>query len=226
MFKWVIQDLHPLARLNLLILLFFISLQLCAAVILLTSPTGLDVLTAQTLQTIDDSWCLITVLGLFWTAYSATQLSFAASRRYQYTSRRNIIMAWAVPAALILLLFTWRPLIQLAIDYRLESAFDRSREALLVRCDRVLREGEMSPAINQDVEIGSYAHVNILLRDGAVWFDIGDSLRAYGFVCIAPNGTPPTDNPQYEFKRVDARFYEFSEVENLLTPQAPTPNPE
>ncbi|MBI5930938.1 MAG: hypothetical protein HY862_16630 [Chloroflexi bacterium] len=220
MLKWLSQDIHPITRLNLLILAFFVSLQACALLVVLTSPPTIDSRVAQMLQTLDDSWCLITLIGFLWVGYNAIQLAITNARRFQYTTRRNVVVACLTPLIIVILMLIWRPLLRTTIDYRLDSAFDRSRNDLLATCDRVLEEEVYSDAIQNGVELGAYNRVNILLHDGVVWFDVGDNLRAYGFVCVPVGGKLPEVLQHYEFKKLDDRFYEFSEIENLLTPEA------
>jgi hypothetical protein len=219
------QAWHPLARLNLLVCGFFVGLQLCAIVTLLTIPTSIDARVAQFLLAVDGMWCLTSTVSILWLSWNAFQLSKTAAGRYHYTPRRNLIVAWVAPVVLVALIYAWRPLNLYFIDYRLSRDFDHSRTAMLDACDQILAEGLDSPLIRDNVELGAFSRVNILLRDGVVWFDVGDNLRAYGYVCVPPGGSLPAYTEDYDFERLDSRIYRFSEIENLLTPQPASPTP-
>lgn len=203
---------HPLTRFNILILLTFVLMQSCMIGTVFVLPGSINPNLAGFLLLFPTMWCGMALIGflvMMWMAFRLTRMS---SRRINYTTRRNLIMVWTAPTALFFLMTIWFPILSFVLTIRSDWNFDRSREALIDRCDTILNEGSETALVGDDLEIGVYSHVNITLRDdGSVWFDIGDDLRSIGYVCLPTDGEPPRDNDEYTFERKDDRFYLFVE---------------
>ena len=220
------ENWHPLARLNLIIALFFVVFQACAAVSLLTIPPAIDTRVVSVLLALGWVWWITVLFSLLWSVGNAGWLSYKAVSESRRLRPRNLVVAWGGPVLLVVLIFTWQAVISLVTGYRLERDFENSRSDFLVVCSRVLDEGAESEEIRNDRALGVFESVDVLYDDRIVYFELGDDLRAYGYACV-PDGTIlPATNDLYDFEKIDDRFYNFSEIENRLTPQPETPTPE
>lgn len=209
-------QLNPLTRLNLMVLIFLFSIQVCFVVsILFIVPSTLNQILAQALFWGPQLWCFasaIATLFLFWNAF---RLYTQYRLRYKFTTPTNLALAFAAPAMLFVMVCVWLPVWSAVIDIRVNWDFERSRDDMVAICDEILAEGSQSDKIDTDAEVGRYSHVNVTLReDGRVYFDVGDESREVGYVCLPEGGDPPVDNNEYNFDEKDERFYYFEEKQD------------
>jgi hypothetical protein len=210
------------------IMLFFVTFQACAAFSLLTIPTAIDTRVVSVLLALGWVWWITAFFAGAWVLWNAASLSLRAyrERHWRRLRSRNLWLAWTAPVVIVILMLTWQPVISVVADYRLAQDFENSRADFLVICDRVLAEGEDSKDISDDLELGVFSNVDVLYRDRVVFFEIGDNLRAYGYACVPEGETLPRRDDVNEYDKIDERFYNFSEIENRLTPQPETPTPD
>lgn len=216
---------HPLARLNFLITSFFVLAESIAILSILLIPGAIDTRLASVLLALGWVWWITAFFSTAWVSWNASSLAWRALRR-QDVETRNLVVAWLGPIIMIALMFLWEPLLGGVTAYRINLDFERSRDDFLIICDRIMEEGLTSPEIRDGAELGVFSKVDILYQDDVVYFELGDDLRAYGYVCVPEAMSLPSRDDVYEYDRIDDRFYAFSEIENRLTPQPETPLPE
>ncbi len=204
---------HPITRLNLIIFVMLVSLQICMLVsVLFFIPATFDVALANLMLLLPQFWCVLAIIGLIYLFWNAFRLNVQYQRRMGITSSRNLALAWAAPILLLVLMATWFSMLQTVFDLRSEWDFKRSQDEMMVVCDEILAEGLGSPYLGRDETVGRYNRVNVTLRDdGWVWFDIGDERMQVGYVCLPTDMEPPEDNSDYQFTRKTDRFYFYEE---------------
>jgi hypothetical protein len=215
---------HPLARLNTMISVFFVFLELIIVLTIFLVPTTLNRELAAAILNLTCVWWLIAFFCLVWVSLNAGWVSWRAIRDRD-VGRRNVLLAWAGPILIFILWLTVSDVLLRVAAFRANRDFDNSRSDFLIVCERVYAEGRGSSSIGDNQELGVFSEVDVRLRNEVVYFQLGDDLREYGYVCVQQDDTLPDEDNLYEYEKIDERFYSFQEIENLLTPQPDTPTP-
>lgn len=212
---------HPLARLNFLITLVFFLFQVAAVITVLVVPGTIESGLANVLLAVAWGWWCAIVFCIFWVIINALWLTITTfmNRRRPPGTRRNLALAWGAPLAFVVMMITWSPAIRAVTDFRINRDFENSRAEFLAICERILAEGEGASSIQDNQAIGVFKRVDVLYREKTVYFELGDDVRAYGYACVAGNTRLPAEDDRYEYEKLDARFYRFTEIENRLTPE-------
>jgi signal transduction histidine kinase len=213
MLNWLAKW-HPQARLAVMFVLVFLVLQGCYLLVVLTLPTALTPNAATALLVALPMWVLTAGVATLYLFYNAFRLLRQYQRRYRYAPRRNLVVAWVAPFAMLGLIFvvTSTPFIESVFEWRRDRSFDASREDMVEICDAVLRQGAGSPLIRTNAQVGVFSQVRISLRNETqVWFDVGDTSGEVGYICLSPDTDPPQDDDIYDYDDQDERFIFFRE---------------
>lgn len=211
--KW-----HPQARLAVMFIMVFVVLQVCYIFFVATLPSALTPNAATALLVALPMWVLTAGIATIYLFYNAFRLLRQFQRRYRYAPRRNLVVVWVAPFVMIgmIIMVTGTPYIETIFEWRRERSFNASRADMLDICERVLATGPSSSLIRSNAEVGVFTQVRISLRDETqVWFDVGDSRREVGYICLEADAPIPETNDVYEFERQDERFVFFSELESV-----------
>lgn len=215
---------HPLARLNTMVTVFFAILELMIVLVILLVPATLDRELAAAILNLTCVWWLIAFFCLIWVSVNAGWISWRAFRDHDI-NLRNVLLAWAGPIVIFTLWLTVSDVLLRVAAFRANRDFENSRPDFLIVCERIYAEGSGSSSIGDNQELGVFSQVDVRWRDGVVYFQLGDDLREYGYICVEKGDTVPERDELYEYTKKDDRFYSFQEIDNLLTPQPDTPTP-
>ena len=206
---------HPLARLNLWIVLGFGVFEIGAALVLLFLPGTIDGSMIDLLTILGAAWWFGIIFCMFWVASNAIWLSWSlyGKRQTNPFSWRNLLVGWSAPVIFSILMLTWVPVVETITEYRLDKEFHSARPDMLEICDQILAEGIESAALHDYKQIGDYTNINISAHDTAVYFERNGIGRTFGYVCVAQDTTLPSQDDIFEYDNIDARFYYFAEID-------------
>ena len=215
---------HPLARMNALVTLVFILLELLIVSAILLVPTTISSDVVNAFRQIICVWWLFSFICLIWVSLNALWVGWRALQT-RSINLQNVLLTWTAPVIIAVLWVILPDLLQGVTDLRTNHDFNNSRSDFLIVCERIYAQGSVSPSIGDNQQLGVYSQVDVRFRDDIVYFQLGDSRREYGYICVKEGVTLPDKDRIYDYEKVDNRFYRFEEIENLLTPQPDTPTP-